>query len=391
MMKTHDHSSLLWLYPGRIECAMDSATWLATSAELIRLGWQVTLLAAGKPGTRRVGPVDVTFVAMPRVYLLRQVVFHAGLYWYLLNSPGAPDVIMFEQMSAPWLLPVRLLRGLLQKKRPLLVIDIRSLHMPDAATQGIKGRLRGFFQQFSMREARRWVDGYLTITPMMAEEARVPGQMLLGVWPSGVELDVFRQAQSAHVWPASAEAVRLIYIGTLTAERNLLTLCRAVEQANAEGMTFELILVGSGDAQPALAQFAKSTNGRIQVLPAVPHASVPGLLAGAHIGVLPFPADVKFQVSSPIKLFEYMAAGMPLLATRITAHTSVVAGSEYVFWAESADAAGLVSALRLAWQQRGNLAHLGAQAAAAAGAFTWRQSAVKLSNGLKTGLARFSE
>lgn len=391
MAENNAHPFLLWLYPGRIEKAMDSATWLATSAELIRLGWQVSLLSAGEPGVRRVGSINVTFISMPRVYFIRQVVFHVGVYWYMLTSKIMPDVIMFEQMSAPWMLPVRCIRFLLGRRRPMLVIDIRSLHMPDAGRQGWRGRLRGFFQNISMREARRWVDGYLTITSMMAKEANVPEQMLLGIWPSGVELDVFRQAQSAHEWPVEGSPLRLIYIGTLTVERNLLTLCEAVEQANAEGMNFELLLVGAGDERVALEGFARNTHGRVKVLPAVSHAEVPALLAGAHIGVLPFPADVKFQVSSPIKLFEYMAAGMPLLATRITAHTSVVGGSEYVFWAETADSAGLLAALRLAWQHRTSLSELGRQSACAAQLFTWHQSAIKLSNGLKSGFERMPE
>ena len=40
-----------------------------------------------------------------------------------------------------------------------------------------------------------------------------------------------------------------------------------------------------------------------------PHDQIPEVLARAHVGVLPFPDEEKFRVSSPIKLFEYMAAG----------------------------------------------------------------------------------
>jgi len=50
----------------------------------------------------------------------------------------------------------------------------------------------------------------------------------------------------------------------------------------------------------------------------VPHAAVPGLLAAADIGVAPFAPD-QFRALelgwfwSPIKIFEYLAAGLPVV------------------------------------------------------------------------------
>jgi glycosyltransferase involved in cell wall biosynthesis len=123
------------------------------------------------------------------------------------------------------------------------------------------------------------------------------------------------------------------------------------------------------------------------VLPPVPHSEVPGLLAQAHIGVLPFPDEEKFRVSSPIKLFEYMASGLVILATRIVCHTDVVGSGAYVVWAEDASIEGLLAALRSAWAQRDTLEQMGSRAADDAAAWTWYESARKLRVALEVGLS----
>jgi glycosyltransferase involved in cell wall biosynthesis len=145
--------------------------------------------------------------------------------------------------------------------------------------------------------------------------------------------------------------------------------------------------VGDGTEREDLEQFADQTAGQIRVMPPVPHDEVWKLLAQAHVGVLPFPDKEKFQVSSPIKLFEYMAAGLPILATRIACHTDVVGDTKYAFWAEQADVPGLLAGLRLIWQDRGSLSKMGSQAATAAEAWTWRTSAQELKRSLEYGLA----
>jgi glycosyltransferase involved in cell wall biosynthesis len=114
------------------------------------------------------------------------------------------------------------------------------------------------------------------------------------------------------------------------------------------------------------------------------------MLAKAHVGVLPFPDEEKFQVSSPIKLFEYMAAGLPVLATRIACHTDVAGDGGYVFWAEQASVTGLHAALCLVWQNRDSLRSMGSQAAIASRAWTWHESARKLRAALERGVAEYT-
>ena len=389
MKQPPGNPSVIWLHTGRLDQDLDAATWLDTTFELRKLGWRVTLITAGPWGPRSIHGTEVFCIPMPDLSLLRLLVYHVEFYLLLLKRPR-PDVILFGQMSAPWLLPVRIIRSLFRSHRPLLALDIRSLHMELSGRQSLKARLRGKYQDEISRTARTWIDGYTVITSRMAHHLGISRDQLWGVWPSGVDFELFQHARTSHSWPTQQEPVRLVYIGALHFERNLMTFCRAVEQANADGMSFELWLVGNGNERRDLEKYAAQTQGRIVVKQPVPHCDIPSILGQAHVGVLPFPDEAKFQVSSPIKLFEYMAAGLPILATRIACHTDVIGEGAYVFWAARADEAGLLEALGRIWRDRGAMPGMGVQAAAAAQACTWHASAVKLKESLERGLARIS-
>ncbi len=97
-------------------------------------------------------------------------------------------------------------------------------------------------------------------------------------------------------------------------------------------MRFKLSLVGSGADQDTLEEYA-SRHPEIVVHGPVVHSNIPTILGKADIGVtsLPFKDDLKYQASSPIKLFEYMAAGMPILSTRNPCHVDVIASGPYAF------------------------------------------------------------
>lgn len=391
---SHDYQTetvpnLVWVYAGNLTDTLHAATWLDTTNELRKLGWHVTLIAAGPAGYQHIRDTEILCIPKPQVYLLGQVVYHMGSLCFLARQWAKTDVILFHSMSAPWILPLRLIRRLVGRRRPMLVMDTRSLSMMPKFREGCKDWIRRMFHNLMNQMANHWADGRLAITQRMAESLNIPPEKLWGVWPSGVNSNRFAPARANRHWPSLGEPVHLIHIGCMHYERNLMKLSHAVERANAEGKAFTLSLIGDGTEREELERYAMQTEGRIRVIPPVPHERVWELLAQAHVGVLPFPDEQKFRVSSPIKLFEYMAAGLPILATRIVCHTDVIGNGDYVFWAERADVAGLLAALRLAWQRRDSLSEMGSRAATAAQAWTWRESAKKLKKALDYGVAKY--
>lgn len=382
----HNASHLLWVYNASPAVALGVTTRLEVTRALRKLGWRVTLLLEGPAGDDNVGGVEVLCIPKPQVYLLGYCLFHARLLRLIARDWKTVDVVLFHQMSAPWLLPLRLVRRLLGGERPLLVMDTRDLN---PIGHGLKFRLRIGFYSLVHRLANRWADGQTAITPRMAELVRIPPSHLWGTWPSGVDIERFAWVQDSRQWPVPGDPVHLTYIGALFRERNLLPLCRAVEQANAEGMKFVLSIVGRGPESSILEEFASRTRGTIRISPPLPHDQIPERLRQAHVGVSLLDLDVKrFQGSSPIKLFEYMGAGLPLLCTPNDCHTEVIGNGSYAFWAENVSEELLVAALRRVWDGRASLRQMGKEASKQAESWTWQGAARKLKTALELGCAK---
>jgi glycosyltransferase involved in cell wall biosynthesis len=229
----------------------------------------------------------------------------------------------------------------------------------------------------------------------MVELAGIPPQQLWGIWPSGVNPEAFANAQQKRDWPApseAGEAIQIVYMGIFLEKRNLLLLCRAVKRANEEGMNFVFSLHGNGPLGVELEAFATQTGGAVCVHQPVAYEQVPEILARAHVGVtsLPDPADGKYEASSPIKMFEYMATGLPILATSNICHTDVVGNGRFAFWITQISEEAFLDALRRIWQARDELPALGQEAMAAAQAWTWAAAAKKLHAALVYGTSHAS-
>lgn len=378
--------NLIWVYTGSLDEDLDAASWLETTKHLREMGWRVTLIHAGPSELKEINEIEVSSVPKPDIYLVRQAIFHLRILREVSRQWQPTSIIFFHQMSAPWLLPLRYLRQIMGRELPLIIMDTRTAPMIPKELATRRDRLRTLFDNGINYIANYMADGQTAITKRMAQMMGIPDQKLLGIWPSGVNYDSFSVAQQNRNWDKVDEEVHVIYVGALHHPRNLMNFCRAVVLANDERRRIIFTLVGDGSERDELIEFASGTDGIVRVLPPVLHEEIPSLLAAAHIGVLPFPDQERFRVSSPIKLFEYMASGMPILATHITCHTDVVMEGNYAFWAYGEDVEDLVKALIEVWEQRHTLQEKGQAAAADAQNWTWEASARKLSQSLQNSL-----
>lgn len=111
-----------------------------------------------------------------------------------------------------------------------------------------------------------------------------------------------------------SDAAIVLYLGALLPGRGLEQLLSAM----AEVPDAHLVLLGEGGLQPALEeQAARSGLGdRVHILAPVPPSEVVAYAASATIGVAPGqPVSLSYTYSLPNKLFESMAAGLPVVAS----------------------------------------------------------------------------
>lgn len=85
-----------------------------------------------------------------------------------------------------------------------------------------------------------------------------------------------------------------------------------------------LVVAGDpGEARPMLEEVGAGLLGPL------PHCQVPAVLAEADIGLAPYARDAP-EYFSPLKLFEYMAAGLAVVAGDLPATRSLVSGEQAV-------------------------------------------------------------
>ena len=112
----------------------------------------------------------------------------------------------------------------------------------------------------------------------------------------------------------SAETPIVLYQGWMSEGRGLENLVRSAPMLRA-GAT--VVFMGYGDYQAVLERLAaESGGGRVHFIPAVPQRDLLAYCASADVGVIPYQAvDLNNYYTSPNKLFDFIQAGLPIVAS----------------------------------------------------------------------------
>lgn len=108
----------------------------------------------------------------------------------------------------------------------------------------------------------------------------------------------------------------LLFQGGFSPYRNLENLMQAMAHVHTPDV--DLVMMGFGDFGELLKEQAASLRllgSRIHFLPAVPQSELLQHSASADIGIIPYPhVDLNSYYCTPNKLFEFIQAGLPILA-----------------------------------------------------------------------------
>jgi len=113
-----------------------------------------------------------------------------------------------------------------------------------------------------------------------------------------------------------------IFAGAFRAWHGAVDLVRAIRALRTQGrQDIGAVLIGDGPELPRVRAEASGI-GNIVLTGALPHDVIPAALAAADIGVAPFNPSAHAPLSlgfywSPLKVFEYMASGLPVVAPAI--------------------------------------------------------------------------
>ncbi len=363
---------IVWIVDKQFDVSLDRVTWLETVRHLQKDN-EVIIVTGFKTTRPQFEDLkqSIIYIDAPPLRYLRRLVFYRNqvtTFGQLLERLR-PTVVLFNTQNVSLLKKAAIAR---KQYGVRAFLDIRTL--PVSPNKGIHFAESLLFQK-CIRLAAKAFDGVTYITEGMRRHCRTKfrlPQHRSVVWTSGVDADAF--------FPVARQKrdglFRMLYHGNLVENRGLGNLIRALKLIDYEKI--ELCLVGSGPALSNLEKMAIELSLKDKVIfhPAVPYGEVPRHIQEADIGVLPFPDWVGWNTSSPIKLFEYLACGKPVVVTKIPAHLMILEDREFAFWAETAAPKAIAEAIRSALESRARFDILGQSARHfIEGNFTWEKQA----------------
>lgn len=206
-----------------------------------------------------------------------------------------------------------------------------------------------------VRPMQRWRERLvaaadLIVTPSAAilPDGTPAGKVLQIEW--GADTERFHPGASGSFAFPLPKGIVAAFAGAFRSWHGAIHLARALRQLRERGRSdIGALFIGDGPKRAAVEADAKGLDN-VVFTGAIPHEQMPAALAAAHIGVAPFDLAAHKPLAlgfywSPLKMFEYMAAGLPVVAPAVARIPELVEHNREGLLYDPADGAALARTL----------------------------------------------
>jgi len=162
------------------------------------------------------------------------------------------------------------------------------------------------FFNFVEKNISKLLDGVVTVTEDIYTKFNCKNKEVIKNYPV---IDTFPEEKNA---PLDG-TLNLIYIGSVSQSRGITNLILAVKSLHE--LDIRLDIVGPAENQKYFEEIKKYEDKKIKIWGRAPKKDIPGILKNAHVGFVTLLPLSRYKTSLPLKLFEYMAAKVAVVAS----------------------------------------------------------------------------
>lgn len=240
---------------------------------------------------------------------------------------------------------------------------------------------RSKFPLWLDRQTDHMVDIHVCVSEDVAQFTRETGkigQEKLVVIPNGVEFERFSTAEPADLgqFGIPPGAITAIVVGRLDPQKGPLDLLEALKKVIPDHPDFHVLYVGSGPLEEELREQIQMLNFSNQVHLAGWRGDIPELLKASSMLILPS----KWE-GMPNVVLEAMAAGLPVISTRVEGISEILTDSETGLLAPVGETRILAEKIEQLLANPSLASQLGHNAQSLASKeFTWKKTVEKYEN-----------
>lgn len=345
---------IYWIDINRFDTKPNKSTWIEMANALDWQGYCVTVLTGfgNEKGEERIGKARfMYFRALNARFMFRASLMLNILQWLVRNATRADIVILTP--PALYIAPLLKMRGVKH-----IHLDVRTVPVEVTAFKGRLNLLMGW--RIPLGLLRRFAISYSFITERLKRQVEQEFGVFFphcSIWSSGVNTGRFALQGMAKL-SVNDGTYTLFYHGTLTANRGIDKVVLAIGRLNESVKAhIRFVVVGSGKSLEPLKELAARCGLLDKVIfkGLVPYERIPAEIAAADCCICPLPDRTEWNVSSPLKVFEYLASGKPVILTPIPAHEEILGEEDFVVWSKGWDTEHFAEAIEYAFKQRERL------------------------------------